>query len=282
MSKKPAPKEKETQAPSARRQNAFTRNLKKAAIIPLAALTFFLHAKDASSEEQKKPTSEYQNKNAQEKKQIIDSIWNEIQLNFPKTMKCWQDGRMMDELNSGIEVEILPHSAFSFIEDEGKSAKIDDFFRFYLNMDRPLIKAEACEKISGPMLYYGGFYSKTPFGDYEAKGLMPTLFSTLLSGKDSAIEKTQANKEQECFFFFAAFLGPREFVEAYSSHDTGTLQIEFDNAFGTGSYANLLYSKNPMHDIRDMLEGKGMLEGIYSKMQKIAFQCGYKIGKTTG
>jgi len=281
MGKKSAPENSASGKTSTRKGNAFTRNLKKATIIPLAALTFFLHAKEAHSEEHKKPASEYANKNAQEKKQIIDSLWNEVRMNFPKTMKCWQDGRMVDELNAGIEVEIVPHSAFSFVEDEGKSAKFDDF-KFFLNLDRPLIKEEACEKISEMILYYGGFYSKTPFGDYEARGLMPALFSSLLAGNGASAPKEIASRKQECFFFFAAFLGPEKFIEAYSSHDAATLQLEFDEAFGLGSYAGLLYSKHPLQDIKKMLDKKGMLEGTYLKMHKLAGECGYKIGEIQG
>ncbi len=165
------------------------------------------------------------------------ALWDAIKVRYPELVSRWRMGRLAERLPDSLEIEIAPNSDFRSVESGGRSVRIDDFGKLYLNAERPLLMDELAAGMGKVLGQHEGFSGTTPFllADNFIGRIMASTLAELPASKEWAI-----GQEESAALLFAALMGREEFVRAWGRDDAIALQKAYDRKFGPDAYRELI------------------------------------------
>ncbi|MFA5108601.1 MAG: hypothetical protein WC492_03670 [Candidatus Micrarchaeia archaeon] len=248
-------------------------------VIPMAVSIFFLYTTGINSKTSPKrskiETVSPSSLSALEIQNTSKKIWDSVCARYPSAVWAWKNGRAKDGLSTKFEVEVTHNAPFMLIEDEGRSVKIDDFSKIYVNMDRPFLAPELIEKICESLFHYGYSTNQMPFDDLSVRKIIPYIAASDIYEKKFSGLRIIADDNDMVVFFFASIVGVQDFVDAYSHKDESKLRSAYDSLFGKGAYNSLLTSENKFSEITGQAKRIGKFGSIRTDMTKIAEKAGY-------
>ncbi len=178
----------------------------------------------------------------------IQAILSKISHAYPDVLKAWAAGRQLDmpsELKPlELKVQLVNHAKFDQIEYAGSSVKTDpDAQTIYINSDAKLNTGELAFALCSTFASYGGFKEIMPFHEMS---IIPFVMAYSISPSTPFMASPDGDAppvlrdRQAAALWFAQFIGPEKFVNAYASSNTDLLRKAYDQKFGAGRYAELM------------------------------------------